>query len=70
MKLPELSQCILLQYIDMILDATYNTPDTVVKLGALDLLELFLLILPKSCSWKLTEIRDVLRFVSSRIRKE
>lgn len=62
LKIPVLSRCVVVQYLDMILDATYNTPDALVKMGALTLLENMFLIFPKGLSSKVNEIRDVVRY--------
>ncbi|KND03924.1 uncharacterized protein SPPG_01373 [Spizellomyces punctatus DAOM BR117] len=61
LKLPGISPSILLQYIDLSLDVAYNTPSSIVKLGALDLIETFLLVFPHGVATKLQEIRDVVR---------
>ncbi|KAJ3111420.1 hypothetical protein HK098_000218, partial [Nowakowskiella sp. JEL0407] len=60
-KLPNISPAIYLQYIDYILDCAYNTPTTIVKTGALELLETILLIFPLGITPKLSEARDVVR---------
>ncbi|KAI9106007.1 armadillo-type protein [Phlyctochytrium arcticum] len=61
LKLPGVSSSILLQYIDLALDVAYNTPSSIVKSGALELIESFLLVFPHGVGYKLQEIRDVIR---------
>ncbi|KAJ3226007.1 hypothetical protein HK099_005713 [Clydaea vesicula] len=61
LKLPGLSQCILLQYMDMALDVAFNTPTSSCKIGALSLLQTFLTIFPSGVSMRLQEIRDTVR---------
>lgn len=63
LKLPSISPCILLQYADTTLDVAYNTPSSIVKIGALELIEAFLLVFPHGVANKLQEIRDVVRLV-------
>ncbi|KAI9350180.1 armadillo-type protein [Obelidium mucronatum] len=60
-KLPGLSPAILLQYLDLALDVAFNSPSHIVKVGALELLETFLLVFPSGVTTKLPEIRDVVR---------
>ncbi|KAJ3064614.1 hypothetical protein HDU98_011984, partial [Podochytrium sp. JEL0797] len=60
-KLQGLSPAILLQYLDMALDVAFNSPSHIVKVGALELLETFLLVFPSGVTTKLSEIRDVVR---------
>ncbi|KAJ3415514.1 RNA polymerase II associated protein 1 [Chytridiales sp. JEL 0842] len=61
LKLPGVSPSILLQYLDMALDVAFNAPSSVVKVGALELIEAFLLVFPGGVSTKLAEVRDVVR---------
>ncbi|KAI8611201.1 armadillo-type protein [Chytriomyces sp. MP71] len=60
-KLSALSPAILLQFLDMSLDVAFNSPSHIVKNGALELMETFLLVFPSGVSPKLSEIRDVIR---------
>ncbi|KAJ3084110.1 hypothetical protein HDU99_003321 [Rhizoclosmatium hyalinum] len=60
-KLPSLSPAILLQYLDLSLDVAFNAPSHIVKVGALELIETFLLVFPSGVTTKLSEIRDVVR---------
>ncbi len=61
LKIHEISESLVSQYLDMVLDATFNTPSTLVKLGALELLQTFMLVFPQAVTKKLEQIRDVLR---------
>ena len=45
----------------MALDVAQNTPASIVKIGALKLIETFLLVFPVGTNSKLEEIRDVIR---------
>ncbi|KAJ3101339.1 hypothetical protein HDU97_001433 [Phlyctochytrium planicorne] len=60
-KLPGISPAILLQYLDLALDVAFNSPSSVVKVGALELIEVFLLVFPAGVGTKLQDIRDVVR---------
>ncbi|KAJ3090469.1 hypothetical protein HK102_003650 [Quaeritorhiza haematococci] len=61
LKFPGVSQCILVQYIDMVIDAAFNNPASIIKLGALELMETMMLVFPSGINSKLQEIRDTLR---------
>ncbi|KAJ3213498.1 Jouberin [Dinochytrium kinnereticum] len=60
-KLPGISPAILLQYLDLALDVAFNSPSSIVKVGALQLIEVFLLIFPGGVGTKLQDVRDVVR---------
>ncbi|KAI8848354.1 armadillo-type protein [Chytridium lagenaria] len=60
-KLPGVSPAILLQYLDLALDVAFNSPSSIVKVGALELIEVFLLVFPSGVGTKLQDIRDVVR---------
>jgi hypothetical protein len=45
----------------MALDVAFNAPSSVVKVGALELIETFLLVFPGGVSTKLAEVRDIVR---------
>ncbi|KAI8822501.1 armadillo-type protein [Fimicolochytrium jonesii] len=61
LKIPGVSSSMLIQYGDSTLDIAYNSPSAIVKIGALELLEIFLLVFPHGVANKLQEIRDVAR---------
>ncbi|KAJ3313925.1 hypothetical protein HDU76_002509 [Blyttiomyces sp. JEL0837] len=61
LKLPGISPAILLQFLDMTLDIAFNSPTSIIKMGALNLLESFILVFPGGISSKLPDVRDVLR---------
>ncbi|TPX59062.1 hypothetical protein PhCBS80983_g02729 [Powellomyces hirtus] len=61
LKLPGVSSSVLIQYGDSTLDVAYNNPSSIVKIGALELIETFLLVFPHGVGNKLQEIRDVVR---------
>ncbi|KAI8809948.1 armadillo-type protein [Cladochytrium replicatum] len=61
LKLPGVSPAILLQYIDMVLDVSFNSPTINVKKVALELLEVLLLVFPNGVTQGLIEARDVVR---------
>ncbi|KAJ3014030.1 hypothetical protein HKX48_005388 [Thoreauomyces humboldtii] len=61
LKLQGVSSSVLIQYGDSTLDVAYNTPSSIVKIGALELVETFLLVFPHGVANKLQEIRDVVR---------
>ncbi|KAJ3148056.1 hypothetical protein HDU89_004901 [Geranomyces variabilis] len=61
LKLQGVSSAILIQYGDSTLDVASNTPSSIVKIGALELVETFLLVFPHGVGNKLQEIRDVVR---------
>ncbi|KAJ3242402.1 hypothetical protein HDU78_001407 [Chytriomyces hyalinus] len=60
-KLTGLSPAVLIQFLDMALDVAFNSPSHAVKIGAVELIETFLLVFPNGVSAKLPDIRDVLR---------
>jgi hypothetical protein len=61
LKLPGVSPAILLQYLDHTVDLAFNSPTPIVKIAALELIEVFLLVFPSGVSSKLSDIRDILR---------
>ncbi|KAI9005894.1 armadillo-type protein [Gaertneriomyces semiglobifer] len=61
LKLPGISPAMLVQYIDLSLDVAYNTPSSIVKMGSLQLIEVFMLVFPHGIAEKLQEVRDVVR---------
>lgn len=61
LKLSGVGHCMLRQYLDMALDAAYNSPSPPVKIGALKLIETFMLVFPNGIVGKLPEIRDIYR---------
>ena len=61
LKVSGVSSSILTQYIDSAVEVLYNTPLSVVKVGALEFLEAALFVFPKGISYKLEEVRDLAR---------
>lgn len=45
----------------MALDVAFNSPTSIVKLGALRFLEVLLLVFPSGTNYRLSEIRDTVR---------
>ncbi|KAI9207546.1 armadillo-type protein [Polychytrium aggregatum] len=61
LKLQSLSPAVYQQYIDHILDVVYNTPNTILKIGALEVIETILLVFPALVNTKIADIRDICR---------
>lgn len=61
LKISGLCQAILFQYLDAAIDIAFNSPTNIVKIGAIELIEAFLLVFPCGITTKLSEIRDVIR---------
>ncbi|KAI9362464.1 armadillo-type protein [Zopfochytrium polystomum] len=61
LKLPGLSQAIAFQYLDATIDIAFNSPTSIIKIGALRLIKALLLVFPSGLTTKLGEIRDVVR---------
>ncbi|RKO83110.1 hypothetical protein BDK51DRAFT_30371, partial [Blyttiomyces helicus] len=61
LKIPQVSATIPVQYLDLAMDVAYNTPSSIVKIGALDLVRTVLLVFPHAAGVKLQEIRDIVR---------
>jgi hypothetical protein len=61
LRLPGVSATILTQYLDQVLEILYNASNSLIKVGALQFLEIALYVFPKGLTPKLEEIRDVAR---------
>ncbi|KAJ3041918.1 hypothetical protein HDV00_008427 [Rhizophlyctis rosea] len=63
LKLPGIAPAILIQYLDMALEVAYNSPSSTIKIGALELIETYLLVFPHGIGSKLPEVRDTIRYL-------
>ncbi|KAJ1568770.1 hypothetical protein HK405_014015 [Cladochytrium tenue] len=61
LKLPGVSQAMLFQFLDGALDLAFNSPASIVKIGALEFLQALLLVFPSGMTTNLPEARDVVR---------
>ena len=61
LKVPNIAESILLEYIDLALDFLHNTPSPLVKSGILQFIEILIMVFPKGINNKLEEIRDITR---------
>ncbi|KAI8904746.1 armadillo-type protein [Gorgonomyces haynaldii] len=63
LKVPGVSESILLEYIDLCIDFLHNTPSPLVKIEVLQFVEILMLVFPKGINNKIEEIRDVTRLM-------
>ena len=60
-KIPNLSESIFSQYLELCFDLLHNSPSSIIQIAVLELLQVFCLVFPKGIQSRLSDIRDLTR---------